>query len=213
MRHKSRLKSLALAFTLILGAGLALPGTASAHCDRLDGPVATAALDALETGEFEQVAIWVAPGQEAELREVFDRSREVRPLSDEARHLADRHFIETAVRLHREAEGMPFTGLKPSGQPLPPDLEAAEQALETGDVAPLVDLMTRRMEEEIARWLEKARTARENRSAGVAAGREWIDAYVRYITYVHGLYGKIQAPPAHGLSDGSEADDSGSESR
>lgn len=213
MPHTSRLKTLALALTLVLGAGLALPGTASAHCDRLDGPVATAAREALETGEFEQIAIWVAPEQETELREVFDRSREVRALGEEARHLADRHFIETAVRLHREAEGKPYTGLKPAGQPLPPDLEAAEQALETGNAAPLVDLMTRRMEENITRWLEKARAARENRSASVAAGREWVDAYVRYITYVHGLYGKIQAPPAHGLSDGPEADASGSESR
>lgn len=186
----------------LVALGLALsPGPAEAHCDRLDGPVAEAAREALETGDFDQIRIWVTRDQEAELREAFDRSREVRTLGPEARHLADRHFLETAVRLHREAEGRPYTGLKPAGQPLPADLEAAEQALETGEVGPLVDLMKQQVEEHVTSWFEKAREARAERDRSVAAGREWVDAYVRYIIYVHGLYGKIQAPPAHGVGE------------
>lgn len=186
----------------LVALGLALsPGPAEAHCDRLDGPVAEAAREALESGDFDTIRIWVGPDQEAELREAFDRSREVRTLGSEARHLADRHFLETAVRLHREAEGKAFTGLKPAGQPLPADLAAAERALETGEVGPLVELMTRKLEEQVTAWFETARQARAERDRSVAAGREWVDAYVRYITGVHGLYGTIQAPPGHGVGE------------
>lgn len=183
----------------LVALGLALTARpASAHCDRLDGPVAEAAREALETGDFDAIQIWVGQKQEAELRDAFDRSREVRSLGSEARHLADRHFIETAVRLHREAEGMPFTGLKPAGQPLPADLAAAERALDTGELQPLLDLMKQRLEENVRRWFVAAREARADRTQSVASGRAWVDAYVRYIVYVHGLYGKIEAPPAHG---------------
>ena len=34
---------------------------------------------------------------------------------DAARELADTWFFETIIRLHRAAEGAPFTGLKPAG--------------------------------------------------------------------------------------------------
>jgi len=35
----------------------------------------------------------------------------------------------------------------------------------------------------------------------VEAGREWVDAYVKYVIYVNGLYKTIQAGPAHGVGE------------
>jgi hypothetical protein len=78
---------------------------ALAHCDTLDGPVVEAARAALETGDINSVLVWVQAEHEAEVRNAFSRSIEVRALGDAANQLADMYFFETAVRLHREGEG------------------------------------------------------------------------------------------------------------
>ena len=48
--------------------------------------------------------------------------------------LADRAFLETAVRLHRAGEGAAYTGLKPAGLDYGPVIPAAEHAVATGDL-------------------------------------------------------------------------------
>ena len=119
----TRAKTTMIATALLAGAAfgvLALVArSARAHCDTQSGPVAVAARQALEGGRFEKIAIWVGPEQEAELRERFEQCRPVRRAGGEAAKLADDYFVDTAVRLHREAEGMAFTGVKPAA-PLPP---------------------------------------------------------------------------------------------
>ncbi|MFW6061334.1 MAG: DUF6448 family protein, partial [Planctomycetota bacterium] len=80
-----------------------------AHCDRLNGPVVQSAREALNSGEFAEVQIWVGEKQEDELKQAFDQALRVRKMGGEAKELADRYFFETTVRLHRAAEGMPYT--------------------------------------------------------------------------------------------------------
>lgn len=109
-------------------------GTVWAHCDRENGPVAESAREALKTGEFSLIQIWVGEPQKEELRARFDDCVAVREQGGRARDSADRYFVETAIRLHRAAEGMPFTGVKPAG-PLAPDIAAAERALESGQMS------------------------------------------------------------------------------
>lgn len=171
-----------------------------AHCDTESGPVAIDARKALKTGAFESVAIWVGQEQEEELRSAFDRALPVYQMDGKAKVLAERYFMETAVRLHRQAEGFPYTGLKPA-QPLPPDVAAAEHALETGDLKPVSSLLTSEMHKKLQNLFEKAREAQEKKDESLAAGREWADAYVRYVIYVHGLHKTIQAGPKHGVSE------------
>jgi hypothetical protein len=175
-------------------------GTVLAHCDSMNGPVVQAAEDALANGDFDKVAIWVTEKQSDELREVYKQAQKVRELSPQAKELADRHFYETAVRLHRQAEGMPYTGLKPAG-PMPPDVQAAERALDEADVSIVQDTLTSALRENVNHWYEQAMEARAKRDQSVEAGREWADAYVRYIIYVHSLYQKIEAGPAHGVGE------------
>jgi len=185
---------------LVLGLVLTLSGVARAHCDAENGPVAVAAKEALRRGEFDTVRIWVGEKQEAELRNRFEECREVRKSGGKAQELADRYFLETAVRLHREAEGMPYTGLKPA-QPLPPDIAAAEKALEKGDASVVTGLLTEEARRQTQKWFDKALEAKKHRSESVEAGREWVDAYVKYVIYVHGVHQKIQAGPAHGVGE------------
>lgn len=171
---------------------------ALAHCDRENGPVAMAAREALKTGEPEKILIWVGEEQEQELREKFQQSLQVYRNGGNSAELAEKYFMETAVRLHRAAEGMPYEGLKPASAN-PPDIEAAEKALETGNFEPVKQLLCSALEEESLKWLEKTRTSAENKEENIAAGREWVDNYVKYIVYIHKLYQTIQAGPPHGV--------------
>jgi hypothetical protein len=90
------------------------------HCDGLDGPVVSLARRALDAGNVNLVLPWVREQDEAEVREAFAHALAVRKLGGEAKDLADRHFFETLVRVHRAGEGAPYTGLKPAGRDLGP---------------------------------------------------------------------------------------------
>jgi hypothetical protein len=99
---------------------------AFAHCDTLDGPVVIAAKTALEKKQIAPVLKWVKAEHEPELKAAFVRTLAVRSLGADARELADQFFFETLVRLHREGEGAPYTGLKPVGMKLDAAIEAAD---------------------------------------------------------------------------------------
>ncbi len=175
--------------------------TVFAHCDTESGPTAVDARKALETGNFNIAAIWVGEEQTQELREIFDQSLAVYKMGGKAKELAERYFMTTAVRLHREAEGMPFTGLKPA-QPLPPVIAKAEKTLDTNNLQPITELLATEMQKEIQKWFQKALDAKKDYDGdNVEAGREWVDAYVKYVIFVNGLYKTIQAGPAHGIGE------------
>jgi hypothetical protein len=171
-----------------------------AHCDTMSGPVAVAARKALESGDIELVQIWVGQSQEKELGEKFRECLSVRKLGGQAKELADKYFIETVIRLHRQAEGMPFTGVKPA-QPLPPDVAAAEKALQTGDIKVVTDLLSGEMKAGVQKWYDAAMQAKKHKDEDIEAGREWVDAYVKYVVFVHGLHLQIKAGPQHGIED------------
>jgi NADPH:quinone reductase-like Zn-dependent oxidoreductase len=169
-----------------------------AHCDRINGPVAQAAKQALETGDVSEALIWVGEQQTEELKSKFQQSLKVYNSGEESQHLAERYFMETTVRLHREAEGMSYTGLKPA-QPSSEDIQTAEQALDSGNLSPVTDLLAKEIRQKTNELYQQAMQAKENRGQSVEAGRRWVDAYVKYIVYVHSLHQKIQAGPAHGV--------------
>lgn len=195
---RKKIRSVA-AMATVLTLVAVLADHAFGHCDTLSGPVAVAARQALETGNFQTIQIWAGAEQEKELRERFDQSLQVRKLGGQARDMADLYFIETAVRLHRAAEGMAYTGLKPAEEH--PDIHAAEHALETGDVKPVLDLLVSHLRTQLTTWFEKAHQARQNKDRSVQGGREYVDAYVKYVVFVHGLHEAIQAGPEHGVHE------------
>ena len=52
----------------VIAIGFLSSRAASAHCDGLDGPVVKAAQKALQTGDVNQVLIWVRPQDEDEIK-------------------------------------------------------------------------------------------------------------------------------------------------
>jgi hypothetical protein len=78
---------------------------AQAHCDSEKDPVATAAHQALESGNVNLLLPYVQPEAERELIASFKQTREVRKTGGKTQALADQYFVETAIRLHRAGEG------------------------------------------------------------------------------------------------------------
>lgn len=186
---------------IVLTAMLALPGTAAAHCDTLDGPVVKAAQRALAIGNPTPALIWVEPADEAEVREVFARTMQVRQLSAAARELADRYFYETLVRLHRAAEGEPFTGLKPSGYDVGPAIPAADRALESASLDALAGMLSGDIDVTLRKRFTEVLAARAAMTDGdVPSGRAYVKAYVEFMNYVERLH-DAATEPANGLHD------------
>ncbi len=169
---------------------------AEAHCDTMDGPVVKTAQAALEKGDVTPVLKWVKPEYEAQIREAFKKTLAVRGLGKDARDLADMYFFETLVRLHREGEGAPYTGLKPGGA-VEPIMVACDKALETGSVDELSQEFSQLVAEGIrhrfAETLETKRHADEN----VAAGREFVRSYVEFTHYVERLHTDATSSASH----------------
>jgi uncharacterized protein DUF6448 len=175
-------------FIIAMGVLTRGPGRAEAHCDGLDGPVVIAARQALERKDVTGVLVWVKKADETEIRQAFDRTLAVRGLNAQARELADRYFFETLVRVHRAGEGAPYTGLKPAGRDLGPALPAADRALETGDVEPLVKLLVDAAEKGAREHFAETRAARSYPAGNVEAGRAYVARYVPFIHYIERLY-------------------------
>lgn len=186
-----------IATGMISAAWLFAPHFGFAHCDTVDGPVVAAARAALEKKEITPVLKWIKAGHEAELRNAFARTLAVRPQGRDARELADQFFFETLVRLHREGEGAPYTGLKPAGTQLEPAVEAADKALENGKVDTLVRDVTEEVAAGLRQRFAEAREKRVHAEHNVEAGREFVVAYVEYVHYVEGLHRAAQGASPH----------------
>ncbi|MFO7652746.1 MAG: DUF6448 family protein [Candidatus Krumholzibacteriia bacterium] len=176
---------------------LAAPTIALAHCDTLDGPVVADARAALADGSVTPVLKWVEPDQEEEVRQAFQKTVAVRDGGAEAKELADRWFFETIVRLHRESEGAPYTGLKPGGTAARP-VESADRALERESVDEIVERAQSEVSEGIRSRFDAALEAHRHRDESVMAGRRYVREYVTWVHYLEGLHGAIHDAGAHG---------------
>jgi len=169
---------------------------AFAHCDTLDGPVVQTARTALEKNDITPLLKWVRADDEREIRVAFQKTLAVRAKGAEAKELADMYFFETLVRIHRAGEGAPYTGLKP-GAAVDPAVALADKALESGSVDKLVGVLSKAMSDGIRERFQHAGKTRKHADDSVAAGREFVKAYVIFTHYVEGLHAMIKAGGGH----------------
>lgn len=177
-----------IAVGIVSAAWLLTAAPALAHCDTLDGPVVAAAKTALGKKQITPTLNWVKPEHEVELKAAFARTLNVRAQGKEAQELADQFFFETLVRLHREGEGAPYTGLKPAGTKLDPAVEAADQALDSGKADALIKTVTEEAAAGIRQRFADATEKKKHAEHNVEAGREFVAAYVEFVHYVEALH-------------------------
>jgi quercetin dioxygenase-like cupin family protein len=191
VRRAAALTALALAMLAVS------PKRAHAHCDTMDGPVVTAARRALDSRQVSHALVWVRPAGGPEIRRAFARTLEVRTLGARARELADRHFFEALVRVHRVGEGEPYTGLKPAGTDHGPAIAAADRALHAGSSREVEQLLMHAVRDGVRERFARAAAARALAPGDEEAGRAYVAAYVPFLHYVDGVYASA-AGPGHG---------------
>ena len=195
------LAATALAVPLMLGSA----APASAHCDSAQGPVATAARDALEEGNVDLVLPYVKADQEQELTAAFNQTVAIRDSSPEVQKLADQYFVETAVRLHRVGEGASYTGLKDDVE-ISPALAAAEASLEEGTRDQVLTVLKRDLRVELTERFESVLEAREAERANpsVETARERAEAELMFEKYVLEIETATNAELGHDAPAGGE---------
>ncbi len=185
-------------FTLTI---LANSQSAYAHCDTLDGPVVKEARVALDNENMTPLFKWIRPTDEKMIKETFDMTLDVRTKGKKAKELADMYFFETLVRIHREGEGAPYTGLKP-GVAVDPAVALADKALESGSIDKLVKVLTNAMAKGIRERFKHTNETQKHANESVEAGREFVESYVIFTHYVEGLHGLIKGGAAHHGEEG-----------
>ncbi|WP_353433565.1 DUF6448 family protein [Enterobacter hormaechei] len=87
------------------------------------------------------------------------------------------------VRIHREAEGASFTGVKSAGH-IPVIVQEADAALRTNSVDSLVAKVTANIEHAIREKFTKAELSKQQANQSVKQGREYVKDYIHYIHFV-----------------------------
>ncbi|HEY5913016.1 MAG TPA: DUF6448 family protein [Verrucomicrobiae bacterium] len=184
-------------FAVVAIAALATPRPASAHCDSETGPVATAAHQALEKGNVKLILPYIQPASEPELTAAFQEALEVRKAGGKAMELADRYFIETAIRLHRQGEGAPYTGV--TDEATPNAIRVADQAMTTGSLDGVYKLLDAEMKKGVEQKYAAVVAAREEAAklGTVEAQRERVEAELVFEKYVYELWTTISAAAPH----------------
>lgn len=171
----------------ILSLAAALRPTAvQAHCDTADGPAVKCGRKALATGNINYALKWIPAEGEAELRDVFGKTLEVRTLGANAAELADRLFLETLVRIHRMGEGVGFTGIQPVGSAVDPVVTAADDAIAQRSDAELLSMVPQERRAELDRRFDAALAVKDFDVDDVVAGRHYLAAYVDFFKYAEG---------------------------
>ncbi len=180
-----------LIFAMLFGDNKLFPflvPAAFAHCDTMNGPVIKQAQKALDAENVNLILIWVQKKDEAEIKKAFEKTLSVRKLNPQAKELADMYFFETLVRVHREGEGAPYTGIKPADTAVEPGIDAADNAIESGSVGPLAKEISTLVADGVRECFKDVMEKKKHNNESVDAGREYVESYVTFIHYVEKLH-------------------------
>jgi len=170
---RSKIKILVSIFAFLI----ALP--VFAHCDSYDGPVIQDAYKALEKEDVTYVLKWIDADQEAEIKNLFSKTVNLKNTDAQVYAIVEKHFLETLVRLHRETEGAAFTGLKPAGSTTP-IVQMADKSIETKEVNTLLSNIGNHIKHVIQEKFDKVAALHKVKDNSVAEGRAYVMAYVDY---------------------------------
>jgi len=188
---KPKLRSLLLVFAFMLAS---ISGFA--HCDSYDGPVIKDALKALDQNNVHLVLKWIEPQQEKEIISLFDKTYGLKNGDQQVYSIVEKHFLETLVRLHRETEGEPYTGLKPAGS-MTPLIAMADNSLAKNDVEEVVKTVTTHLEQVLRERYTKVAELSKTKDNSEKQGRAYVEAYVQYTHTLEALEKLLHAPVSH----------------
>ena len=165
--------------------------SAFAHCDSYDGPVIKDAEKALETNNVNLVLKWVTKEQEKEIITLFQKTYQLRNGDKGVYEIVEKHFFETLVRLHRETEGAPYTGLKPAGT-TKQIIQMTDKALKENDVDDFLLKLNKHIDKVVREKYQKVSKLYKVKDDSVEKGREFVAAYVDYTHTVEAVHDIIE---------------------
>lgn len=167
-----------------------------AHCDSYDGPLIKDALKSLESNNIKPVLKWVDEKYEPEITDLFNKTVSLRGGDKEVYAIVEKHFLETLVRLHREGEGAPYTGLKPAGS-ASPIIVMADQAIANKEVNTLTTKLDDHLNKVLADKYNEVMEKSLTKDNSTAEGREYVRAYVEYTHFLEAIHGIIEGGASH----------------
>ena len=185
---------LPIVFGLLLMLFAALP--ASAHCDSYDGPVIKDATHALETNNVNLVLKWITDEQEQEIIPLFNKTYNLKNGDKEVYSIVKKHFFETLVRLHRETEGAPYTGLKPAGT-TKQIIQMTDKALEEENVDDFLVKLNSHIDKVVREKYQKVAELDKVKDNSKEQGRAFVEAYVDYTHTVEALHHILEHVGGH----------------
>jgi hypothetical protein len=188
--RRGTLRVLLTAFILILAHPI------SAHCDSYDGPLIKDALKSLETSNIKPVLKWIEEKYEPEITSLFNKTVSLKGGDKEVYAIVEKHFLETLVRLHREGEGAPFTGLKPAGS-ASPIIVMADQAIAGGEVNTLTTKLDAHLNKVLTDKYNEVMEKSLKKDNSTAEGREYVKAYVEYTHFLEAIHAIIEGGAPH----------------
>ena len=128
------------------------------------------------------------------------RTLAVRKLGADAQQLADTAFFETLVRLHRETEGAPYTGLKTGAGTSPHSSAFSTSALASGSVDDFARLVGEHAAAGVKAKFAKALEAKKKAEGTPAEGRTYVAAYVDLMHYTEAIVEAVHAETRAGAA-------------
>lgn len=169
-----------------------------AHCDSYDGPTIKDAVEALETNNVNLVLKWITEEQEKEIIPLFNKTYALKNGDNEIYKVVEKYFFETLVRLHRETEGAPYTGLKPAGT-TKKIIQLSDQAIASKDIDDLLVKLNNHIGTVIKEKYEKVAALDKVKNESPEKGREYVEAYVDYTHTVEAIHDIIDQSCGHSV--------------
>lgn len=185
---------LSVVFGSLLMLFAALP--ASAHCDSYDGPVIKDATKALEMNNVNLVLKWITDEQEKEIIPLFNKTYNLKNGDKEVYAIVVKHFFETLVRLHRETEGAPYTGLKPAGS-TKQIIQMTDSALYEDDIEGFIVKLDNHLSKVVHEKYQKVAELNKVKDNSKEQGRAFVEAYVDYTHTIEAIHNIIEHGAAH----------------
>ncbi len=172
------------------------PATSFAHCDSYDGPVIKDAYKALETNDVNLVLKWIDKEQENEIKSLFSKTYSLKNSDMEIYQIVEKHFLETLVRLHRETEGAPYTGLKPAGS-TKAIITLTDKAITSQNVDDLAQKLNGHIEKVIKEKYHQVVSLYNSKDESPEIGRAYVKAYVDYTHTLEAIHDILEYGGSH----------------
>ena len=169
---------------------------AEAHCDSYDGPVLKDAARALETNNVELIKKWISADDEAQVVALFHKTYDLKKGDQEVYEIVQTHFFETLVRLHRQMEGAPYTGLKPAGTTAK-IIVMSDNALESGNIDHLLNALSNHVNSVLKEKYEQVAALEKVKHESPEKGRQFVAAYVDYTHSIEAVHHVVDGEAAH----------------